>query len=186
MKFLYVHSVLLLKSLNHRGFVKLLTITQFFHNAGLLKFTLELLQRFLDVLAFFYRYYNHFFSFKYLNWLIIQEPPISDDSSRKITHSLFIHKTFRIKSAVPKPNRPYLKCILVLAAPLPRRFCSALAPLFLRFYRSGAGAEQKRSKYASDTTRIAGRDANRGSRKAFLPAAFVYSRYSPYFCIRIN
>ena len=70
MKFLYVNSVFLVKSLDYRGFVKLLTIAQFFYDTGFFKFAFELLQRFLDVLAFFYRYYNHFFSFKKLKWLI--------------------------------------------------------------------------------------------------------------------
>ena len=64
MKFLNVYSMFFLKPLDHRGFVKLLTATQFLYDACFLKFSLELLQSFLDVFAFFYRYYNHFFSFK--------------------------------------------------------------------------------------------------------------------------
>lgn len=54
--------MLLLKSLKHRGFVKLLTCAKFFYNAGLLEFSLEFFESSLNVLALFNRYYNHFLS----------------------------------------------------------------------------------------------------------------------------
>ncbi len=64
MKFLNVNSMFFFKSLDYRGFVELLTVTQFLYDTGLFKFSFKLLQRLFDVFAFFYRYYNHFFSFK--------------------------------------------------------------------------------------------------------------------------
>ena len=60
MKLLNVNSALLLESILYRRFVKLLTSSQLFYNTSLFEFSLEFLQRFLNVLAFFYRYYNHF------------------------------------------------------------------------------------------------------------------------------
>ena len=56
---LHVDGVLPLQTLQNRRFVILLAATEFTHYAGFLKFSLKLLQRALDVLAFFYGYYNH-------------------------------------------------------------------------------------------------------------------------------
>ena len=58
---LYVNGVLHLQALQNRGFVKLLTTTQLFHNTSFLKLSLELLEGLLNVFAFFYRYNNHCF-----------------------------------------------------------------------------------------------------------------------------
>lgn len=63
MKLLNIDSTLSLKSLDYRGFVKLLTSTQFLYDTGFLKFSFEFLQGFFNVFAFFYGYYNHFFVF---------------------------------------------------------------------------------------------------------------------------
>ena len=57
---LYINSVLSLKSLNYRRFVKLLTGAQFFYNTGLFKFSLEFFESLFDILSFFNRYNYHF------------------------------------------------------------------------------------------------------------------------------
>jgi len=48
--------VLHLQALQDRGLVELLTATEFFHHACLLKLSLKLLEGLLDVLAFFFWY----------------------------------------------------------------------------------------------------------------------------------
>ena len=66
-KLLYVDGVLHLQALQNRGLVELLAATKFLHDAGFFKLSLKLLKGLLNVLAFFYRYNNHFaFCFKYL------------------------------------------------------------------------------------------------------------------------
>ena len=57
---LYVNSMLSLKSVDNRGFVKLLTSAKFFYYASLLEFSFEFLESLFDVLSFFNRYYYHF------------------------------------------------------------------------------------------------------------------------------
>ena len=56
---LNILSVSHLHTLYLRRLVELLTTTQLLDDAGLVKFTFELLNRALNVLAFLYRYYNH-------------------------------------------------------------------------------------------------------------------------------
>ena len=72
LKFLNINGMFFLKSLEYRRFVKLLSASQFFYDASFFKFSFELLQRFFNVFAFFYRYYNHFFVFKKLMYIIIK------------------------------------------------------------------------------------------------------------------
>lgn len=60
MESLHINGVLFSNATFNRGLVKLLTGTEFLHDTSLLKLSLELLQGALNVLAFFYRYYNHF------------------------------------------------------------------------------------------------------------------------------
>lgn len=54
------------KSFSYRRFVELLSASQLFNDASFFKFSLKLLQRFFNVFAFFYRYYNHFVTIKYV------------------------------------------------------------------------------------------------------------------------
>lgn len=61
LKLLNIDSTLHLQTVLNRGLVKLLTGTKLLNNTSLLKLTLELLQSALNVLTFFYRYYNHCF-----------------------------------------------------------------------------------------------------------------------------
>ena len=63
LKLLYIDSTLHLKTVLNRGLVKLLTGTELLNYTSLFKLTLELLQSALNVLTFFYRYYNHCFNF---------------------------------------------------------------------------------------------------------------------------
>lgn len=58
---LHIHGTLLSETLQHRGLVELLTCAKFLHHTSLLKLALKLLQSSLNVLTFFYRYYNHCF-----------------------------------------------------------------------------------------------------------------------------
>ena len=57
---LYVNSVLHGETLLNRRLVELLTSTELLYNTSLLKLSLKLLQSALNVLAFFYGYYDHF------------------------------------------------------------------------------------------------------------------------------
>ena len=63
-KLLYVNGVFHLQALLDRWLVKLLTSTELFYDTCLLKLSLELLERALDVLAVLYWYNNHAFCFK--------------------------------------------------------------------------------------------------------------------------
>ena len=59
MKLLYIDGTFHSEALLDGGLVELLACAEFLHDTGLLKLTLELLQGLLNVLAFFYGYYNH-------------------------------------------------------------------------------------------------------------------------------
>jgi len=59
MHLLNVNSVLHLNTLQLTGFVELLTTTKFLNDTRLVEFAFEFLNRALDVLAFFYWYYDH-------------------------------------------------------------------------------------------------------------------------------
>ena len=50
---LYVNGVLHLEALQYRGFVELLTATEFLHHTSLFKLSLKLLESLLDVLTFY-------------------------------------------------------------------------------------------------------------------------------------
>ena len=63
LQLLNVNSTFLGQPLNNRRFVELLTASQFSYDTGLFELSFELLQRSFNVLAFFYRYYNHCFCF---------------------------------------------------------------------------------------------------------------------------
>ena len=63
-KLLYVNGTFHLQALLNRWFVKLLTSTKLLNNTCLLKLSLELLERALDVLTVLYWYNNHAFCFK--------------------------------------------------------------------------------------------------------------------------
>ena len=63
-KLLYVNGVFHFQALLDRWLVKLLTSTELFYDTCLLKLSLELLERTLDVLAVLYWYNNHAFCFK--------------------------------------------------------------------------------------------------------------------------
>ena len=60
LKLLNVYGTFSLQSVDYRWLVELLSCSQFLNNTCLFKFSLELLQRFFNVFAFFYWYYNHF------------------------------------------------------------------------------------------------------------------------------
>ena len=64
MKLLNIYGTFLRQSLDYGGLVELLTCPKFLNDTSLLKLALELLQCSLDVLTFFYRYYNHCLLFK--------------------------------------------------------------------------------------------------------------------------
>ncbi len=59
MHLLNVNGVLHLNTLQLAGFVKLLTTTELLDDASLVEFAFELLNGAFDILAFFYRYYDH-------------------------------------------------------------------------------------------------------------------------------
>ena len=63
MEFVHVNGVLHLDTLQNRWLVKLLASTHFLDDASLFSLSLELFESSLDVLAFFYRYDNHYNSF---------------------------------------------------------------------------------------------------------------------------
>ena len=69
MELLYIYSVLHGEALENGGLVELLTGAEFLHDTGLLVLTLELLQSSLNVLTFFYGYYNQCLFFWFFNWL---------------------------------------------------------------------------------------------------------------------
>ena len=66
MHFLNVDGMFHLQTFQYRRFVILLSASQFFYNTCFFKFSFEFLQRFFNVFAFFYWYYNHVFKIKYV------------------------------------------------------------------------------------------------------------------------
>ena len=83
--FLHVDGAHHFFTVGHRGFFKCLTVSQFFDNAGFLKFSFEFFECFFDVFAFFYRYYYHIFlSFKFP----------STNCGAKLKHCFLINKPF--------------------------------------------------------------------------------------------
>ena len=59
MELLHIDGMFHGEALQNGGLIELLTSAEFLHYTSLLKLTLKLLQSSLDVLTFFYRYYNH-------------------------------------------------------------------------------------------------------------------------------
>ncbi len=65
-QFLHVDSLHHLFAVGDRGLFKCLTAAQFFYDAGFFKFAFEFFESFLDVVAFFNLYDNHFCGFIFL------------------------------------------------------------------------------------------------------------------------
>ena len=77
---LHVDSLHHFLAVGHRGLLESLTGTELAHDARLLKFTFEFLESFLDVLAFFYLYDNHFKVFLMFDFygLSLAARPVND------------------------------------------------------------------------------------------------------------
>ncbi len=114
MHFLNVNRTFHFKSLQNRRFVILLSASQFFYNTCFFKFSFEFLQRFFNVFAFFYWYYNHVFKIKYVVIKLFR----SQFAAQNYTYFLylqnfpeyFIQKS-KIKSTL---KRPFLADLLFL------------------------------------------------------------------------
>lgn len=83
--FLHVNGAHYFLAICNRGFFKCLTTSQFFDNAGFLKFSFEFFECFFDVFAFFYRYYYHIFC-------LLMFP--STNCGAKLKHCFLINKPF--------------------------------------------------------------------------------------------